>query len=164
MSIICIQSINEKKKHIRYEVDTDSQPLGVGGMGSVYRGKRIQEKTGVCVDVAIKFLFDDLPAHVIERARREASIQIHNENLVEMFGFIQIDEVVSPTVVHQHYHVVSENFIPIEEEEDVDFPFAAPKGTGGSFNPYDHNNRPMNNGTVAMDGVQGTEPGGTKFM
>lgn len=59
---------------------------------------------------------------------------------------------------------VSENFIPIEEEEDVDFPFAAPKGTGGSFNPYDHNNRPMNNGTVAMDGVQGTEPGGTKFM
>ena len=108
MSIICIQSINEKKNHIRYEVDTDSQPLGVGGMGSVYRGKRIQEKTGVCVDVAIKFLFDDLPAHVIERARREASIQIHNENLVEMFGFIQIDEVVSPTVVHQHYHVVSE--------------------------------------------------------
>ena len=59
---------------------------------------------------------------------------------------------------------VSENFIPIEEEEDVDFPFASPKGTGGSFNPYDHNNRPMNNGTVAMDGVQGTEPGGTKFM
>ena len=49
MSIICIQSINEKKNHIRYEVDTDSQPLGVGGMGSVYRGKRIQEKTGVCV-------------------------------------------------------------------------------------------------------------------
>ena len=44
MSIICIQSINEKKNHIRYEVDTDSQPLGVGGMGSVYRGKRIQEK------------------------------------------------------------------------------------------------------------------------
>ena len=27
MSIICIQSINEKKNHIRYEVDTDSQPL-----------------------------------------------------------------------------------------------------------------------------------------
>ena len=25
MSIICIQSINEKKNHIRYEVDTDSQ-------------------------------------------------------------------------------------------------------------------------------------------
>ena len=56
MSIICIQSINEKKKHIRYEVDTDSQPLGVGGMGSVYRGKRIQEKTGVCVDVAFRFI------------------------------------------------------------------------------------------------------------
>ena len=44
MSIICIQSINEKKNHIRYEVDTDSQPLGVGGMGSVYRGKRFKKR------------------------------------------------------------------------------------------------------------------------
>ena len=80
MSIIRIQGINEIENGIVYEVDTESKPLGVGGMGQVFRGKRIDSK-GVCMDVAIKFLFDDLPQHVIERARREASIQIHNENL-----------------------------------------------------------------------------------
>ncbi len=107
MSIIRIQGIHEIENGIIYEVDTESKPLGVGGMGQVFRGKRIDSK-GVCMDVAIKFLFDDLPQHVIERARREASIQIHNENLVEMFGFIQIDERVTPEIVHQRYHVVSE--------------------------------------------------------
>lgn len=76
-------------------------------MGQVFRGTRIDAQ-GVRMEVAIKFLFDDLPQHVIERARREASIQIHNENLVEMFGFIQIDEILAPGVVHQRYHVVSE--------------------------------------------------------
>lgn len=55
---------------------------------------------------------------------------------------------------------VSDNFIPVEEEEEeISF---APQGRG--FNPYDHNNRPSNSGTVAMDGSQGTEPGGTRFM
>lgn len=107
MSIITIQGVNEKAKGIFYEVNTDEPPLGVGGMGQVYKGCRI-ESNGVRIDVAIKFLFDDLPVHVIERARREASIQIHNENLVEMFGFIQIDDSVSPGVVHERYHVVSE--------------------------------------------------------
>lgn len=107
MSIITIQGISEKERGIFYEVNTDEQPLGVGGMGQVYKGCRI-ESNGVRIDVAIKFLFDDLPVHVIERARREASIQIHNENLVEMYGFIQIDDVVSPGVIHQRYHVVSE--------------------------------------------------------
>lgn len=107
MSVIKIQGINEIENGIVYEVDTDSKPLGVGGMGQVFRGTRIHAK-GVRVEVAIKFLFDDLPQHVIERARREASIQIHNENLVEMFGFIQIDERITPEIVHQRYHVVSE--------------------------------------------------------
>ena len=32
-------------------VDTDSQPLLWEEWVQVYRGKRIQEKTGVCVDV-----------------------------------------------------------------------------------------------------------------
>lgn len=54
---------------------------------------------------------------------------------------------------------VSNDFIPVEEEEDIPFP-----PHGGGFNPYDHNNRTTNGGTVAMDGSQGTEPGGTKYM
>lgn len=108
MSVIKLQSPNEEEKRIYYLVDTSIEPLGVGGMGQVFRGVRVQENTGMRTDVAIKFLFDDLPDHAIERARREASIQIHNENLVEMFGFIQIDEPGENGKVYEHYHVVSE--------------------------------------------------------
>lgn len=85
----------------------DSAPLGVGGMGQVLKGTRI-DASGNRLDVAIKFLFDDLPDQVIDRARREASIQIHNENLLEMYEFIQLDEVSSNGTVHKRYHVVSE--------------------------------------------------------
>lgn len=55
---------------------------------------------------------------------------------------------------------VSENFMAVQEEEEPEIPFQ-PQNTG--FNPYDHNRRPTT-GTVAMDGSQGTEPGGTRFM
>lgn len=55
---------------------------------------------------------------------------------------------------------VSENFIAVQEEEEPEIPFQ-PQST--SFNPYDHNRRPIT-GTVAMDGSQDTEPGGTRFM
>ena len=103
MSVIYIQGEEEKKQHIHYEVDTNLPALGEGGMGQVLRGVRVNEQNGLRQDVAIKFLFDDLPDKAIERARREASIQIHNENLVEMFGFI---EIVDNNV--KHFHVVSE--------------------------------------------------------
>ena len=103
MSVIYIQGEEEKKQHIHYEVNTDLPALGEGGMGQVLRGVRVNEQNGLRQDVAIKFLFDDLPDKAIERARREASIQIHNENLVEMFGFI---EIVDNNV--KHFHVVSE--------------------------------------------------------
>ena len=104
MSLIIIQGEGEKKRHIHYEVDPELPSLGEGGMGQVLRGVMVNEKNGVRQDVAIKFLFEDLPAHAIERARREASIQIHNENLVEMFGFI---EVVDNNGT-KRFHVVSE--------------------------------------------------------
>ena len=108
MSVMIIQGAAERLATIHYEIDTEEKPLGVGGMGQVFKGIRVDEKTGVRIPVAIKFLFDDLPVNVIERARREASIQIHNENLVEMYGFIQIDEEIAPGKVHERYHVVSE--------------------------------------------------------
>lgn len=108
MSVMIIQGTAERLAKIHYEIATEEKPLGVGGMGQVFKGIRVDEKTGVRIPVAIKFLFDDLPANVIERARREASIQIHNENLVEMYGFIQIDEEIAPGKVHERYHVVSE--------------------------------------------------------
>lgn len=107
MAVIKIQGDTEKKQRVHYVVDTATQPLGVGGMGQVFRGKRVEETTGVTIDVAVKFLFDDLGEAAVERSRREASIQIDNENLVKMYGFIQIDEQTS-NGVHPRYHVVSE--------------------------------------------------------
>ncbi len=104
MSIIILQGEQERRDNISYEVDTDSTPLGVGGMGQVFRGTRVDHKTGTRQPVAIKFLFDDLSQGVIERARREASIQINSENLVKMYGFIEVE---GPGGV-MHYHVVSE--------------------------------------------------------
>lgn len=104
MSLIFIQGEREKKRHIHYEVDPGLPSLGEGGMGKVLRGVMVNEKNGVRQDVAIKFLFEDLPAHAVERARREASIQIHNENLVEMFGFIEVIDSNGT----KRFHVVSE--------------------------------------------------------
>ena len=104
MSLIFIQGEEDKNRNIHYEVDPKLPSLGEGGMGQVLRGVMVNEKNGVRQDVAIKFLFEDLPVHAIERAKREASIQIHNENLVEMFGFI---EVVDGNGT-KRYHVVSE--------------------------------------------------------
>lgn len=104
MAKITIQGLEEKRLQIHYEVDPDFPSLGEGGMGQVFRGVRVNERNGLKQDVAIKFLFEDLPQHAIERARREASIQIHNENLVEMFGFIEVTDNNSV----KRYHVVSE--------------------------------------------------------
>lgn len=103
MAIIRLQGDAERRAGIYYEVDTDLPALGAGGMGQVYRGTRVDSNGQTC-PVAIKFLFSDLPESAVERSRREASIQIHNENLVEMYGFIEIrDNSGQP-----HYHVVSE--------------------------------------------------------
>lgn len=104
MAKIIIQGLEEKRQQIHYEVDPGLPSLGEGGMGQVLRGVRVNERNGLKQDVAIKFLFEDLPQHAIERARREASIQVHNENLVEMFGFIEVSDNNSV----KRYHVVSE--------------------------------------------------------
>lgn len=107
MSIIRLQGEVEKRNGIFYQVDSSDQPIGVGGMGQVYKGICVNERTGATRPVAIKFMFDDLPAQAIERARREASIQLRNDNLVEMLGFIEINEQ-TPSGIIKHYHVVSE--------------------------------------------------------
>lgn len=108
MAIVRLQGEVEKRNGIYYQVDSADEPIGVGGMGQVYRGIRVDERTGVTRPIAIKFMFDDLPAQAIERARREASIQLRNDNLVEMLGFIEINECTPTGEIINHYHVVSE--------------------------------------------------------
>jgi len=108
MASIRIQGENERQKGIYYEYDPSEAPLGEGGMGKVYKGWCCSETTNQRREVAIKFLYSDLPPHVIARARREAAVQLRNDNLVEMFGFVEInanDELGQPIV---RYHVISE--------------------------------------------------------
>ena len=108
MATIRLQGELERQKHIYYEFDSNDKPLGEGGMGKVYKGACIDERTGVAKDVAIKFMFSDLPEQAIERARRGASIQLRNDNLVEMLGFIETTERNVMGEVVKRYHVVSE--------------------------------------------------------
>lgn len=108
MAIIKLQGKEEIRKRIYYEFESTDTPLGVGGMGKVYKGRCVDERNGYSRDVAIKFMYDDLPEHVIERARREASIQVHNDNLVEMLGFVETETVNMLGEPLRHYHVVSE--------------------------------------------------------
>ena len=107
MPIFNLQDKNGLQQGYHYEVDSSLAPLGMGGMGQVMRGERVDEKTGVRRPVAIKFLYDDLPDNVIERAKKEASIQIQSENLVEMLGFLQVEDKSNGSVIIRN-HVVSE--------------------------------------------------------
>lgn len=108
MASVRIQGDNERRNGIYYEYDPSDTPLGEGGMGKVYRGWCCSESTNQRREVAIKFLYSDLPPHVIARARREAAVQLRNDNLIEMLGFVEIsakDELGQPIV---RYHVISE--------------------------------------------------------
>ena len=108
MAIITLQSEIERKRGIRYQFDSATPPIGEGGMGRVFEGLCIDERTKATRPVAIKFMFDDLPPSAYERARRESGIQLRNDNLVEMLGFIETEERTSSGAVLKHYHVVSE--------------------------------------------------------
>ena len=108
MAAIKLQGEAEKQKGVYFQLDSNDKPIGVGGMGQVFKGICVNERTGATRPVAIKFMFDDLPQHAIERARREASIQLRNDNLVEMLGFIEIEERNPLGEVRMRYHVVSE--------------------------------------------------------
>ena len=108
MAIIRLQTETEKRKGIFYQFDTDMPPIGEGGMGKVCEGLCVNEQNGSTRPVAIKFMFDDLPPSAYERARREAEIQLRNDNLVEMLGFIETQDVSLTGEVRRHYHVISE--------------------------------------------------------
>lgn len=106
--MVRLQGEGERLKGIYYEYNPQDIPLGEGGMGKVYKGWCCNERTGQRREVAIKFLYSDLPSHVIERARRESAVQLRNDNLIEMLGFVEIktlDELGQAVI---RYHVVSE--------------------------------------------------------
>ena len=105
---IKLQGEEEKRSGIYYAFDSDSVPLGEGGMGRVFRGQCVDMRSGATTDVAIKAMYTGLPAHVIERARREASIRLQNDNLIRMLGFVCLADAPILGQTQKHYHVVSE--------------------------------------------------------
>lgn len=113
MSIIQLQGEEELKKGIYYEFDDASRPLGEGGMGKVFRGKRKNIHTREVRDVAIKFIFAGLPPTAIKRAQDEASVKIKNDNLVEMMGFLSVESTAPNGATTIRYHVVSELLIGV---------------------------------------------------
>lgn len=114
MRIIRLQGPAEKRAGIYYEYDADSKPLGEGGMGRVFKGFRVNERTGERMPVAIKAIYENIPERVVERARREAGIQVDHDNLIRMYGFV---ETKSEETGKKHYHVVMELLIGVTLED-----------------------------------------------
>ena len=134
MSVIRLKSGTDQ--NVYYEFDPEVAPLGEGGMGRVFRGIRVERKGDnyEARDVAIKVLFDDLPESAIKRSRREASIRLKNDNLVEMIDFLEINEEnVYGQVLAKHYHVISELLNGVNVDELLEGNVANHDGTP---NPY----------------------------
>lgn len=118
MNIIRLQGDAEKRNGIYYEYDVDATPLGEGGMGRVFKGFRVVERTGERMPVAIKAIYDNIPERVVERARREANIQLDNDNLIRMYGFVEtISHYEGGTKIKVHYHVIMELLVGVTLED-----------------------------------------------
>ena len=118
MNIIRLQGNIEKRTGIYYEYDVDSTPLGEGDMGRVFKGYRVVERTGERMPVAIKAIYENIPERVVERARREANIQLDNDNLIRMYGFVEtVTQLEGDSKCKVHYHVIMELLIGVTLED-----------------------------------------------
>lgn len=108
MLIKRIQGYYEVQNGYYYEYDAHATPLGEGGMGVVYKGYKVYDSLGTRSEVAIKAMYEDLPIEVYRRAEREASIQIRNESLIEMLGFVSTEEDDPFGKPRNKFYVISE--------------------------------------------------------
>lgn len=111
MNIVRLQGQSAFQQGTYYEYDKDSTPIGEGGMGVLYLGARVHQATGVRTPVVVKAIRDEIntQAHLIQRAMREASVQIDNENLIRMYDFVSNYETSPYTgVPYIRYYIVME--------------------------------------------------------
>ena len=115
--IIRVQGEAELQNNIYYEYDSESVPLGQGGMGIVYQGYCFNAlDTSEYVPVAIKSI-QNPTKDLVDRAMREASIQIDHPNLLRMYGFIpnmEMDEYSQ--TFKPRYYLVMERIVGVSLE------------------------------------------------
>ena len=103
MATIRLQSETDILEKRYYEFDPDSEELGRGGMGVVYKGRLIHTGLKKVEDVAIKVLYKDLSEEGVERALKEAAFIIPHDNIVLMRGAISTENNGK-----QRHYVISE--------------------------------------------------------
>ena len=115
--IVRVQGEREVQNDIYYEYDSESIPLGQGGMGIVYQGYCFNALTPEeFVPVAIKSI-QNPTQNLIDRAMREASIQIDHPNLLRMYGFIPNMEFDEYSQTYRpKYYLVMERIIGVSLE------------------------------------------------
>lgn len=115
--IVRVQGEAELQNNIYYEYDTESTPLGQGGMGIVYQGYCFNAlDTNEYIPVAIKSIQN--PSKIlVDRAMREASIQIDHPNLLRMYGFIPNMEMDEYSGTYKpRYYIVMERIVGVSLE------------------------------------------------
>lgn len=94
MAIIVLKGINDS---YYFDSSNPNNKLGEGGMGIVYKATTIDNRNFV----AVKAIHPTIAASfdIVERAKREAAIQIKHKNIVRNLEFIEINN---------EYYIISE--------------------------------------------------------
>lgn len=101
-----IQDEFARNSGVYYCYDTDSMPLGQGGMGTVFAGYAFKDDgSNQYINVAIKRVDGDNP-ELINRAMQEASVQLDHPNLLHMYAFINNEEAGTYGSRTRHYIVM----------------------------------------------------------
>lgn len=114
---IRVQGNAEIQNDIYYEYDSESMPLGQGGMGVVYQGYCYNAlNPNEFVPVAIKAI-QNPTKNLVDRAMREASIQIDHPNLLRMYGFVPNMELDEYSQTYKpKYYLVMERIVGVSLE------------------------------------------------